>query len=111
MFESLSKKLIRTFEALASRGKITGGDVEDALSEVKIALLEADVSFPLVKGLIARIEEQAIGQKVIEGVSPADQIVKIVNDELVRALGEKNEGLDLSGKRPAVVLMAGLNGS
>jgi signal recognition particle subunit SRP54 len=101
---------MRAFESLGSRGKITGGDVEDALREVKIALLEADVSFPLVKDLLARIGEQAVGQKVVDGVSPADQIVKIVNDELIRVLGEKNESLDLSGKKPAVILMAGLNG-
>jgi signal recognition particle subunit SRP54 len=111
MFESLSKKLMRAFESLGSRGKITESDVEEALREIKIALLEADVSFPLVKDLLARISEQAVGQKVIADVSPANQIVKIVNDELVRSLGPDDAGLKLDGKKPVVILMAGLNGS
>ncbi|MDR1476830.1 MAG: signal recognition particle receptor subunit alpha, partial [Rickettsiales bacterium] len=100
MFESLSKKLVRAFESLGSRGKITEGDVDEALREIKIALLEADVSFGLVKEMLARIGEQAVGQKIIADVSPANQIVKIVNDELVKALGPEDAGLRLEGKKP-----------
>lgn len=111
MFESLSKKLLRAFESFGSRGEITESDTLEAMREIKIALLEADVSFPLVKDMLARIGEQAIGQKAIAEVSKADQIVKIVNDELVKALGPDEAGLDLGGKKPAVILMAGLNGS
>ncbi len=111
MFESLSKKLLRTLDSIRGRDKISEADVKTALREIKIALLEADVSLPVVKNLLARIEEKAVGQKVIEDVSPANQIVKIVNDELVLMLGEKNDGIDLEGKKPFVILMSGLNGS
>ena len=111
MFESLSKKLLKTFDSIRGRDKLSEADVESALREIRIALLEADVSLITLKDLISRIKEKAIGQKIIDDVSPANQVVKIVNDELVLMLGEKNEGLNLSSKTPSVVLMAGLNGS
>ncbi|MDR2098595.1 MAG: signal recognition particle protein [Rickettsiales bacterium] len=111
MFESLSKKLSRTFEHIMGRDKIQPSDVSAAAREIRVALLEADVALPVAKELLSRIEEQAVGQKIIESVSPAQQIVKIVNDELTRLLGEKNEGLELSGKPPAAIMMVGLNGS
>ncbi len=110
MFESLSKKLLRTFDIIRGKDKLSEIDVKTALREIKIALLEADVSLPVVKDLLLKIETKAIGQKIIEDVSPANQVVKIVNDELVAMLGEKNEGFDFN-KKPFVILMAGLNGS
>ncbi|MCR5506695.1 MAG: signal recognition particle protein [bacterium] len=110
MFESLSKKLLKTFDAIRGRDKLSESDVKDALREIKIALLEADVSLLVVKDLLKRIEEKAIGQKIIDDVSPANQVVKIVNDELVSMLGEKNDGF-VFDKKPYIILMAGLNGS
>ncbi|MBR1544366.1 MAG: signal recognition particle receptor subunit alpha, partial [Alphaproteobacteria bacterium] len=90
MFESLSKKLLKTFDAIRGRDKLSEDDVKGALREIKIALLEADVSLSVVKNLLSKIEEKAVGQKLIEDVSPANQVVKIVNDELISLLGEKN---------------------
>ena len=78
MFESLSKKLLKTFDAIRGKDKLSETDVKNALREIKIALLEADVSLPVVKDLLSKIEEKAIGQKVIDDVSPANQVVKIV---------------------------------
>jgi signal recognition particle subunit SRP54 len=111
MFDSLSKKLSRTFEHIMGRDKIRESDVRAAAREIRIALLEADVALPVVKELLSRIEEQAVGRGVLDDVSPANQIVKIVNDELVGLLGSAGKGLELSGKAPAVVMMVGLNGS
>lgn len=110
MFESLSKKLLATFDSIRGKDKLSEADVKNALREIKIALLEADVSLFVVKDLLKKIEEKAIGQKVILDVSPANQVVKIVNDELVEMLGNKNDGL-LFDKKPFIILMAGLNGS
>ena len=110
MFESLSKKLLKTFDAIRGRDKLSESDVKDALREIKIALLEADVSLLVVKDLLKRIEEKAVGQKIIDDVSPANQVVKIVNDELVSMLGEKNDGF-VFDKKPYIILMAGFNGS
>ena len=87
MFESLSKKLLATFDSIRWKDKLSEADVQSALREIKIALLEADVSLFVVKDLLKKIEEKAIGQKVISEVSPANQVVKIVNDELVEMLG------------------------
>lgn len=110
MFESLSKKLLATFDSIRGKNKLSEADVKNALREIKIALLEADVSLFVVKDLLKKIEEKAIGRKVISDVSPANQVVKIVNDELVEMLGNKNDGL-LFDKKPFIILMAGLNGS
>ncbi len=110
MFESLSKKLLKTFDAIRGKDKLSEADVKNALREIKIALLEADVSLSVVKDFLKRIEEKAVGQKIIEDVSPANQVVKIVNDELVSMLGEKNDGFNFD-KKPFIILMAGLNGS
>ncbi len=110
MFESLSKKLLATFDSIRGKDKLSEADVKNALREIKIALLEADVSLFVVKDLLKKIEEKAIGQKVISDVIPANQVVKIVNDELVEMLGNKNDGL-LFDKKPFIILMAGLNGS
>ena len=111
MFESLSRKLISAFDAIRGKKELSESDVKGAMREIKIALLEADVSFDVVKALLKRIEEKAIGQKLIAEVSPAQQVVKIVNDEIVAMLGAQNEGMKFGDKKPFVILMAGLNGS
>ena len=111
MFDHLSKKLSSIFDHLKGRQVITEDHLKEALREIRIALLEADVSLLVVKEVMERIKEKALGQEVIKSVSPADQIIKIVHDELVHMLGEKNESLELTGKRPVSILMVGLQGS
>ncbi len=111
MFESLSKKLTQTLDKLRSRGALSEADVDAAMRDVRIALLEADVALPVVKAFVASLREKAVGEKIIESVSPAQMVVKLVNDELVTLLGEENTELNLSTTPPAVILMVGLQGS
>ena len=111
MFESLSKKLIKTFDYIRGKDKLSQSDVDNALREIKIALLEADVALPVVKDIIQRIKDKAVGQKIIEDVSPAQQVVKIVNDELISLLGDDSGDIVFNDKALEVVLMVGLNGS
>lgn len=111
MFGTLAQRLQETFQKLKSRGKLTEADVDAALREVRLALLEADVNFKVVREFLAKVRERAVGQEVLKSLSPAQQVIKIVNEELTRLMGEKAQGLDLSGRPPAVVLMAGLQGS
>ena len=111
MFDSLSERLGRTVQNLRGQGRLTDQNMKDALRDVRMALLEADVALPVVKQLIDSIREKAIGQEVLTSVSPGQALIKIVNDELVQIMGEKSEGLDLSVQPPAVILMAGLQGS
>ncbi len=110
MFESLQTKLNAVFDRLASRGRLTEQDVDAALREVRLALLEADVNFKVVKQLIARVRERAVGAEVMSSLTPAQQVVKIVHEELLRTLGEPAR-LDLSGPPPHVVMLVGLQGS
>jgi signal recognition particle subunit SRP54 len=110
MFESLSDKLQEAFSELARKGKLTESDVDQALRHVRIALLEADVHYGVVKDFVARIRERAVGGEVMQSLTPAQQVVKIVHDELVTTLGE-GRGLDLGRGTPPVILMAGLQGS
>ncbi|MBX6746627.1 MAG: signal recognition particle protein [Acetobacteraceae bacterium] len=116
MFEALSSKLNGVFDRLRRRGALTEADVSEALREIRIALLEADVALPVVKDLIAKVRERAVGQEVIRSVSPAQQVVKIVHDAIVEALGggegdTGERGLDLNAPAPVPVLMVGLQGS
>ena len=110
MFENLQNKLSAVFDKLASRGKLTEADVDVALREVRLALLEADVNYKVVKELIGRVRERAIGVEVMKSLTPAQQVVKIVHEELLRTLGEPSR-LDLSGPTPHVVMLVGLQGS
>ena len=110
MFESLSDKLQSVFENLASQGKLSESDVNAALREVRLALLEADVNYKVVKEFIGRIKERAIGAEVMESLTPAQQVVKIVNQELVTLLGEPAP-LNLSGPPPLVIMLVGLQGA
>ncbi|MDR1008778.1 MAG: signal recognition particle protein [Rickettsiales bacterium] len=107
MFDSLTKKLSSTFARLAGRDKIREGDITEAMRDVKIALLEADVALPAIRDLVARIEAKALGEKIISGVDASAQLVKIAQDELAAMLG----GADAPMAESGVILMAGLNGS
>ena len=110
-FEGLAEKLQSVFKRLRGKGKLTEADVEAALREVRLALLEADVNFKVVKDFIARVRERAVGQEVLESLTPAQQVIKIVHDELTQLMGGQHARLDLGGELPAVVLLVGLQGS
>jgi signal recognition particle subunit SRP54 len=112
MFETLGDRLTGVFDRLTGRGVLSAADVEEALREVRVALLEADVALPVVRDFIAKAKEKATGEDVIRAIKPADQVVKIVYDGLVDMLGgEEPEDLNLNVAPPAVILMAGLQGS
>jgi signal recognition particle subunit SRP54 len=116
MFEALSSKLNGVFDKLRRRGALTDADVAEALREVRVALLEADVALPVVRDLIAKVRDAAVGQAVIRSVSPAQQVVKLVHDQLVEALGggtgdDGKRGIDLNAPAPVPILMVGLQGS
>ncbi len=110
MFENLQNKLNAVFDRLAARGRLSEEDVEVALREVRLALLEADVNFKVVKQLVARVRERAIGAEVMKSLTPAQQVVKIVHEELLKTLGEPAR-LDMSGPAPLVIMLVGLQGS
>jgi signal recognition particle subunit SRP54 len=111
MFENLSEKLQRAFKNLRGQGKLTEENIGEALKEIRMALLEADVNFKVVKELIDHIREKALGQEVMTALSPAEQVVKIVRDELVGILGKDTAKFKFASQPPSVVLMAGLQGS
>lgn len=112
MFDTLTNKLSGIFSKLGSRGILTEKDIEDGLREIRLALLEADVSLPVVKDFMLKVKEKALGEKVIKSIRPDQQIVKIVYDELVNLLGsDEDTGLNFKAVPPAVVLMVGLQGS
>ncbi len=110
-FESLSNKLQDVFKQLRSKGKLTEKDVKAALREVKLALLEADVNFKIVKEFVNKVSEKAVGIEVLEGLNPGQQVVKIVNDELVSLMGNTQSKLTFSSKPPTVYMMVGLQGA
>jgi signal recognition particle subunit SRP54 len=111
MFESLSNKLNGIFDRLTRRGALSEDDVNAALREVRVALLEADVALPVVKDFVAKIKERAIGQEVIRSVTPGQQVIKIVHDNLVELLGTSAVPLNLATNPPAIIMMLGLQGS
>ena len=112
MFESLTDKLSTAFSKLTSRGVLTEKDIDEAMREIRIALLEADVSLSVVKTFIAQVKEQALGEKVVKSVQPGQMVIKIVHDELVKLLGsEEGAELNFQTTPPAVILMVGLQGS
>ncbi|HET9004973.1 MAG TPA: signal recognition particle protein [Gemmatimonadaceae bacterium] len=111
MFDELSEKLEATFARLRGRGVLTEADIKDGLREVRRVLLEADVNFQLTREFLERVEKKAVGVSQLRTVSPAQQLVKIVHDELTAMLGERREGLKLSSIPPTVVMMVGLQGS
>ena len=111
MFDNLQEKLQRVFKNLRGEGKLTERNIQDALKEIRLALLEADVHFKVVKELIAAIREKALGQEVLTSFSPTEQIVQIVRDELIRVLGSVESRLRFSSDPPSVFLLVGLQGS
>src|SRR5678816_1330966 len=111
MFDELSEKLEAAFSRLRGRGVLTEADIKDGLREVRRVLLEADVNFALTREFLERVEKKAVGVSQLKTVSPAQQLVKIVYDELTAMLGERREGIKLSSVPPTVVMMVGLQGS
>lgn len=111
MFDSLSDRLSGIFDKLKKRGALSESDVSAAMREVRIALLEADVALPVVKDFVARAKEKAVGQQVLKSVTPGQQVIKIVHDELVAMLGGEPQDLELVGVPPVAVMMVGLQGS
>src|SRR5215217_3390744 len=111
MFESLSDRLTETLGRLGSKGRLTEKDVDDAMREVRRALLEADVNFQVVKDFVARVRERAVGQDVLKSLTPGQQVVKVVHEELTALMGAGSSKLAFTGRPPTVILLAGLQGS
>ncbi len=111
MFEALTDKLSSAFSKITSRGVLNEKDIDEAMREIRIALLEADVSLPVVKDFIAKVKAEALGEKVVKSVQPGQMVVKIVHDELVKLLGQDGTSLNLNAPAPVVILMVGLQGS
>ena len=111
MFDSLREKLDGVFKSLRSKGRLTEDDVKAAMRQVRLSLLEADVNFKVVKDLVARITERAVGADVLESLTPAQTVIKIVNEELINLMGTGNEKIKIADKPPTVILMAGLQGA
>lgn len=110
-FEGLSSKLQSIFKKLTGRGKLTEKDVREAMREVKLALLEADVSFAVVKSFINTVTERCVGAEVLEALTPGQQVIKIVNEEMTALMGGTNTRLEFGSKIPSVILLAGLQGA
>ena len=111
MFDNLSDKLKTVMKNIGGQGKLTESNVSQALKEVKLALLEADVNYTVTKNFVSRIKEKALGTQVIMGVNPRQQFIKIINDELIEVLGGTNVGLLKSDKKPRVIMLVGLQGA
>ena len=111
MFQSLTEKLNNAFKKFRSKGKLTEADVKAGMREIKLALLEADVNFKVVKSFINTVSERAVGTEVLESLMPAQQIVKIVNEELINIMGGTQSKLTISSKPPTVIMMVGLQGA
>lgn len=110
-FEGLSEKLGNVFKKLKNRGKLSEADVKTCMREVRLALLEADVSYKVVKDFVAKLTDRCIGEEVLESLTPAQQVIKIVNEELVALMGESNSKINFPSKPPCVIMMCGLQGS
>ena len=110
-FESLADKLQSTFKKLRGKGKVTEKDLKEAMREVKLALLEADVNFKVVKSFINSVSERAAGAEVMESLTPAQQVIKIVNEELIKLMGSGEQKINISSKPPTVIMMTGLQGA
>ncbi|WP_094605488.1 Signal recognition particle protein [Sporomusa silvacetica DSM 10669] len=111
VFESLADKLQQTFKKLRGKGKLSESDVAEALKEVRMALLEADVNFKVVKDLVAKIKERAIGQEVLESLTPAQHVVKIVNEELTNLMGGTQSRIAIASRPPTIIMLVGLQGA
>jgi signal recognition particle subunit SRP54 len=111
MFDSLGTRLQDVFKSLRGETRLTEQNIEDALREIRLALLEADVNFKVVKAFIDRVRDRAMGQDVLRSLSPSQQVLKIVRDEMVALFGETQGGLQATTKRPRVILLLGLQGA
>ncbi len=111
MFDNLTERLGRTVKNLRGQGRLSESNIKDTLREVRMALLEADVALPVVKVFVERVRERAVGQQVMQSLTPGQEFIRVVRDELLSVMGEQNEELDLRSRPPAVVLVAGLQGS
>lgn len=111
MFDSLSERLAATVKKLRGQARLTEENIQDTLREVRMALLEADVALPVVKEFIARVKERAVGKDVLNSLTPGQELIRVVDEELTEVMGHANEGLDLEEKHPAIILMAGLQGA
>ena len=110
-FEGLSEKLSGAFKRLRNKGKLSESDVKEAMREVRLALLEADVNYKVAKEFTAKVTERAIGSDVMESLTPAQMVVKIVNEELTALMGSETARLEFASKPPTVIMMCGLQGS
>lgn len=110
-FEGLSEKLTNVFKRLKSHGRLTEADVKVSMKEIRMALLEADVSYKVVKDFVAKVSERCVGTDVLESLTPAQQVVKIVHEELIKLMGESNSKINFPAKPPCVIMMCGLQGS
>jgi signal recognition particle subunit SRP54 len=111
MFDSLTSKLTSSLQKLTGKGRLTEDAVRETLREVRIALLEADVALPVVQKFVADISEKAVGQEVLQSLTPGQALIKIVHEELIQLMGSENEQLDLRAQAPVVIMVAGLQGS
>ena len=110
-FEGLSEKLNAAFKKLRSKGRLSENDVREAMREVRLALLEADVSYKVVKDFVASVTERCVGSDVLESLTPAQQVIKIVNDELTALMGGSSAKLTMASRPPTIVMMVGLQGA
>src|ERR671919_1116261 len=111
MFDSLAERLEGVFKRLRGRGRLTEKEVDEALREIRLALLEADVALPAVRSFLAGVRERAVGEDVLRSLTPGQQVVKIVHEQLVKILGEKTVPVQTAAKPPTVIVLAGLQGS
>jgi signal recognition particle subunit SRP54 len=111
MFDNLTERLGGVLDRLRGQGRLTEDNIKDTMREVRMALLEADVALPVVKSFVEQVREKALGEEVMRSLTPGQVLIKLVNDELVRVMGAANESLNLAAQPPAVILMAGLQGS
>jgi len=111
MFENLSEKLNLVFKKLKGHGKLSEKNIEEGLKEVRMALLEADVHYKVVKKLVSDIKARALGQEVMASLTPGQQVIKIVNEALTALMGSQHKGLKLSGTKPISIMLVGLQGS
>ena len=111
IFEGLAEKLQNTFKKLRGKGKLSESDVEEAMRDVRVALLEADVNFKVVKDFIKKVKERAVGQEIMESLTPGQHVIKIVNDELTELMGGTQSKINISSKPPTVIMLVGLQGA
>ena len=111
LFSGLSEKLNHIFSKLTKHGRLTELEIKTAMREVRIALLEADVNISVVKEFVNKVSERAVGQQILKSLSPTQQVIKIVNEELISLMGSSNSKLAVSDKPPTVIMMAGLQGA